>query len=134
MEEYIKRGYLEDIVDYYLSHSNGAEHYAYGIIRGEVRIAPSADVVPVDNIKFHHILIDNEGTPEVKLQFGEKYMILRGDPVNFREVASGNWVQVTSGEDLYVCSVCNEWQYIPNGMFSYCPHCGAYMRGIENGK
>ena len=47
MEEYIKREYLEDIVDYHLSHSNGAEHYAFGIIRGEVRIAPSADVVKV---------------------------------------------------------------------------------------
>lgn len=47
MEEYIKREYLEDIVDYYLSHSNGAEHYAYGIIRGEVRVAPSEDVAPV---------------------------------------------------------------------------------------
>lgn len=47
MQEYITRKYFEDTVDYYLSHSNGAEHYAYGIIRGELRCAPSADVVEV---------------------------------------------------------------------------------------
>ena len=47
MQEYISRKYLENIVDYYLAHSNGAEHYAYGIVRGEVRIAPSADVKEV---------------------------------------------------------------------------------------
>ena len=47
MEEYVARKYFEDIVDYHLSHSNGAEHYAYGIMRGEVRVAPAADVVEV---------------------------------------------------------------------------------------
>lgn len=47
MSKYIESTYLENIVDYYLGHSNGAEHYAYGVMRGEVRIAPAADVVEV---------------------------------------------------------------------------------------
>lgn len=47
MKEYVERKYFEDIVDYYLGHSNGAEHYAYGIMRGEVRVAPTADVVEI---------------------------------------------------------------------------------------
>ena len=95
MKEYIERKYLEDVVDYYLSRSNGAEHYAYGIIRGEVRATPSADV---------------------------------------KEVVCGQWKYITSGEGLYECSVCNGWQYIPNDMFDFCPHCGADMRGIDNEK
>lgn len=47
MSKYIESEYLENIVDYYLGHSNGAEHYAYGVMRGELRIAPAADVVEV---------------------------------------------------------------------------------------
>ena len=47
MKEYVEREYLENMVDYYLGHSNGAEHYAYGIIRGELRAAPNSDVVEV---------------------------------------------------------------------------------------
>lgn len=47
MSKYIESEYLENIVDYYLGHSNGAEHYAYGVMRGEVRIAPAADVAPI---------------------------------------------------------------------------------------
>ena len=49
---------------------------------------PTADVVPVDDIKLHHILIDQNGIPEVKLQFGDRTLILRreGDPVDVREL------------------------------------------------
>lgn len=47
MKEYIEREYLEDMVDYHLCKSNGAEHYAYGIIRGELRTAPNSDVAEV---------------------------------------------------------------------------------------
>ena len=47
MDKYIKSTYLENILDYYLGHSNGAEHYAYGVMRGELRVAPAADVVEV---------------------------------------------------------------------------------------
>ena len=44
MSKYIASEYLENLVDYYLGHSNGAEHYAFGVMRGEIRIAPAADV------------------------------------------------------------------------------------------
>ena len=48
----------------------------------ELRNAPIVDAVPVDDIKLHHILIDNEGVPEVKLQIGDRYFVLRTDPVD----------------------------------------------------
>lgn len=47
MKEYVERKYLEDIVSCYLFHSNGAEHYAYSIMRGEVKTAPAANVVEI---------------------------------------------------------------------------------------
>jgi hypothetical protein len=47
MKEYIEREYLENMVYYHLCKSNGAEHYAYGVIRGELRTAPVADVIEV---------------------------------------------------------------------------------------
>jgi len=129
MEEYISRKYLEGIVDYYLAHSNGAEHYAYGIIRGEVRIAPSTNNVPVDEIRLHHILVDENGVPEVKLQFGETFVLLRGDRVDVREVVHGHWVLADDG-DGDVCSVCGtDFCNIiyKTGNWNYCPSCGARM-------
>lgn len=131
MDEYISRKYLEDIVDYHLSHSNGAEHYAYGIIRGEVRVAQSADVVPVDKIIFQHILIDENGIPEVKLQFGERTLTLRreGDPVNVREIVHGHWEQkkhkLFRNTYDYVCSVCGCDYALAE--YDYCPNCGSKM-------
>lgn len=48
-----------------------------------LRNAPTVDAVPVDEIIFHHILIDENGIPEVKLQFGERTLVLRrNDPVD----------------------------------------------------
>lgn len=58
MSKYIANDYLENIIDYYLCHSNGAEHYAYGVMRGELRIAPAADVVEV---KHGNWIIDEHG-------------------------------------------------------------------------
>lgn len=46
----------------------------------------SKDMVKVDEIKLHHILIDNEGVPEVKIQIGDRYFVLRTDPVDVVEV------------------------------------------------
>lgn len=49
--------------------------------------APTVDAVPVDKIIFHHILIDENGIPEVKLRFGERMLTLRKtDPVHVVEV------------------------------------------------
>ena len=50
--------------------------------------APTVDAVPVDKFNIHYIKIDENGIPEVKLQFGERTLILRreDDPVDVREV------------------------------------------------
>ena len=37
-----------------------------------IQDAPTVDAVPVDDIRLHHILIDKEGVPEVKLQIDDK--------------------------------------------------------------
>lgn len=36
-------------------------------------------------IELHHVLIDENGVPEVKLQFGKETIILHTDPVDARE-------------------------------------------------
>ena len=45
----------------------------------------------------------------------------------------GRWESVAGVDQLYKCSVCNEWQFIPEEHFAYCPYCGADMRGEEDG-
>ena len=42
---------------------------------------------------------------------------------------SGYWKPITSGEDLYECSICGKWQYIPEENFKFCPECGNPMDG-----
>ena len=49
------------------------------------------------------------------------------------EVVNGHWKPIPASIELYECSVCDKWQYIPEEMFNYCPHCGAKMDGDENG-
>jgi hypothetical protein len=60
MDKYISHKYLDQLLDYYLTNSNGAEHYAYNIIKGEIEHAPTADVVEVKHGRWH--LIDFAGT------------------------------------------------------------------------
>lgn len=95
---------------------------------------PTVDAVPVDDIILHHVLIDNEGVPEVKLQIGDRYFILHTDPVDVREVVHGRWDH--NGN----CSACNKNIYndIDADMWAcyeppYCPNCGAKMDGEQNG-
>jgi hypothetical protein len=95
----------------------------------------TVDAVPVDEIIFHHILIDENGIPEVMLQFGEKIMILRreDDPVDVAQVVRGHWIVSKHGLFRDVkCSVCGKDYACHYGMlqlqnFSYCPNCGAKM-------
>jgi hypothetical protein len=47
MNEYISKKYLEELLDYYLNNSNGAERYGYNIIKGEIGHVPIADVKEV---------------------------------------------------------------------------------------
>lgn len=44
MEEYVRKSKLHEIVDYHLKTSNGAEHYAYNIIKNEITAMPSEKV------------------------------------------------------------------------------------------
>ena len=96
---------------------------------------PKVDAVEVDkfNVRLHHIIIDNEGVPEVKLQIGDRYFNLRTDPVDVREVVHGLWEVIEASDELYQCSACGEWQFIPEEHFAYCPNCGAKMDGDGDG-
>ena len=101
------------------------------------------DAVPVDKIKLHHVIIDNEGVPEVKLQIGDRYFLLQTDPVDVREVVHGHWISLTDCSNAGVyCSVCHKkvwkedyaWCNRKNKLRSnYCPNCGAKMDGDGNG-
>jgi len=93
--------------------------------------APAVDAVPVKDIKLHHILIDNEGVPEVKLQFGDRFVLLRTDPVDWEEVKHGDWVDGRPyvNSRWRVCSVCHASAPEPHGGYNYCPNCGAKIDG-----
>lgn len=97
MSKYIESEYLENIVDYYLGHSNGAEHYAFGVMRGELRVAPAADVVEVK----HGSWIVN-------------------DEIMYCSVCGYE----TSVLRQYVC---NGEKWLPVDAINYCGNCGAKM-------
>ena len=43
------------------------------------------------------------------------------------EVVHGRWKEIEASDELYQCSACGEWQFIPEEHFGYCPYCGAKM-------
>jgi hypothetical protein len=95
--------------------------------------ASTENTVPVDEIKFHHMLIDKDGIPEVKLQFGDRILVLRreNDPVEIVEVVHGQWNRkkhrLFGLTYDYVCSACGCDYAIAE--YTYCPNCGARMDG-----
>lgn len=93
--------------------------------------ADTVDAVPVKDIKLLHILIDNEGVPEVKLRFGDRFVLLRTDPVDWAEVKHGDWVDGRPyvNSRWRVCSVCHASAPEPHGGYNFCPNCGAKMDG-----
>lgn len=50
-------------------------------------------------------------------------------PVDAVEVKHGRWEVIEASDELYSCSACGEWQFIPEEHFAYCPYCGAKMDG-----
>lgn len=57
------------------------------------------------------------------------------DAPTIEERKKGMWIEVTDHEIPIVCkcSVC-EWRTKDYDWFSYCPHCGADMRGENDGE
>ena len=88
--------------------------------------APRVDAVPVDEVIFHNILIDENGIPEVKLQLGDRVLVLRreNDPVDVRQVVHGRWNP--NNNCGYRCSTCDFWVAF-RSLNNYCPNCGAKM-------
>ena len=127
----------KEIVDFKLNLHPQNQDYGTGyfsalsVVEGLLAYAPTVDAVPVDKIKLHHIIIDNEGVPEVKLQVGDRYFLLRTDPVDVREVVNGRWLQSEPG--YRVCSHCMADVAIYSNHKNYCPNCGAKMDGDGNG-
>lgn len=113
------------------------DNYALGYERAMeiAELIPTVDAVEVDkfNVRLHHILIDNEGVPEVKLQIGDRYFILHTDPVDVAEVEHGRWLTTeeyaNQGNNGWVyCSECEQPMREFYG-WAYCPNCGAKMDG-----
>lgn len=49
----------------------------------------------------------------------------------------GEWISLDN-DSRHVCSVCRSKEYVPTCMgeptiWNYCPNCGAYMRGEQDG-
>jgi hypothetical protein len=89
----------------------------------------TVDAVPVDEFRLHHILIDNEGVPEVKLQFGDRYVILRTDPVDVRQVVHGYTLIADEPKKVLLdrkCGICDQLMLATD---NYCPMCGAMNDG-----
>ena len=58
---------------------------------------------------------------------------LKANAVEVMEVVHGRWEVIEASDELYRCSACGEWQFIPEEHFAYCPYCGAKMDGDGNG-
>ena len=114
----------------------------------ELDQVPTVDVVEVDKIFLHHILIDENGIPEVKLQLGERVFILRNEdePVDAVKGVHGQWKPDLHAYDrqpyrdewygyMFKCSVCGSTtmgEYDLECHANYCPNCGAKMDGGIN--
>ena len=116
--------------EYFYTGEKSHDPFIEGFHQGKIdaindirALAPTVDAVPVDDIRLYHILIDNEGVPEVKLQIGDRYFILHTDPVDVREVVHGRWVYYST--TMQECSNCH--RHTARHKFKYCPHCGAVM-------
>lgn len=90
------------------------DRFAKVICKFSLLDAPTVDAVPVDEIIFHHILIDKNGIPEVKLQFGERTLVLRRkDPVDV--------VEVVRCKDCFADGCCSVQIDLDMGGEGYCP-------------
>lgn len=49
-------------------------------------------------------------------------------------VVHGRWVNTHSDSEFVQCSLCKYPVYAAWNVTSYCPNCGAYMMGENNGK
>lgn len=49
-------------------------------------------------------------------------------------VVHGRWVNTHSDSEFVQCSLCKSPVYAAWNVPSYCPNCGAYMMGENNGK
>ena len=115
-----------------------------GVVQWVLSHTPTVDAVPVESILLHHILIDENGIPEVKLQLGDRTLILRreGDPVDAVKAVHAEWLDLRFDfrrrSMLATCSHCkvrgevrmksNECGFVvPDS--DYCPNCGAKMDG-----
>ena len=123
--------------NYWYEKAERDSKYNFAIDR--IEEAPTVDAVPVDEFKLHYIIIDNEGVPEIKLQFGDRFVVLRTDPVDVREVVHGRWIKNWCnnsfiGHEYAECSVCDCHMLDTNQFWNsnYCPNCGARMDAKED--
>lgn len=77
------------------------------------------------------------------MAIADKYGIPLGDLVDtfadipaadVAPVVHGRWVNTHSDSEFVQCSLCKYPVYAAWNVTSYCPNCGAYMMGENNGK
>ena len=123
-----------DITGHIMCVENGYatvfDRFAKIVCKFSLLDAPTVDAVPVSDIRLHHIHIDNEGVPEVKLQIGDRYFIMRTDPVDAVKVVHGRWeyhdFYTGTQRSVFECNLC-KGAFTGTVGFNYCPNCGAKM-------
>ena len=87
----------------------------------------------VTNVGFH----DEDGDPiddsdELRKIWTEYF---DGIPSAQPERKRGKWIEAnTHIYEIYECTACKAWTYIPNGPrdYNFCPRCGADMREVDD--
>lgn len=64
------------------------------------------------------------------------YEVIQLQPTIEPERLKGHWIPIDEDSDVYECDVCRTTYDTICGTFDlpyFCPHCGADMRGDQNG-
>ena len=85
---------------------------------------------------------DKDYIDGVRDEYDDVLTIIRKQPAaDVQPVKRGRWIaenrDIRGYADCYTCSNCQNYTYTYTLMrdceYDYCPNCGAYMRGDENG-
>ena len=117
--------------DHYKQAYDKTVHDIFNAVRKRIRGAARVDAVPSSSVSLHHVIIDKDGVPEVKLQLRHKFFTFHLDPVYVRQVVHGEWLP---GYPIH-CSVCRgpaptdyeDCNRYEAWLTNYCPNCGALM-------
>ena len=84
--------------------------------------------------EFSTCFLSPGGTPSTEWWYVED--LIENTPTIEPEREKGKWIPIDEDSDVYECDVCRTTYDTICGTFDlpyFCPHCGADMRGDQNG-